>query len=200
MTFEDQSIAASSIRTAQEYGGVRVTLTSFLGRARIPLQVDIGYGDAITPPPEPRLFPTLLPLPAPLLRTYPLETVVAEKFEAIARLGLGNSRMKDFRDLLMLVRRRDFDGPVLARAVRGTFAVRRSRIEDLDDVLTPTFFRDQALETRWRAYRRQQPDVDHIADSFQAVGDALLPFLLPLAEALRGADLDLKWAAGVGWR
>lgn len=135
--------ATRQTRAAQEYGGVRVELACFLGKARIPLQVDIGYGDAITPAPETQASPTLLPMPAPQLRMYPLETVVAEKFEAIVRLGLGNSRMKDFRDLLTLSQRRDFDGPLLSRSCQ-TVPGRDQAHCTLDCTLAPAPTRDRA--------------------------------------------------------
>ncbi len=125
LSFNANSVTAQEIRTTHEYGGVRVTFVAYLGKARIPMQVDIGYGDAITPDSTTRDFPTLLELPVPRMRMYPLETVVAEKFEAMVRLGRGNSRMKDFRDLLTFARRCEFEGPVLAKAVRATFKQRK---------------------------------------------------------------------------
>jgi hypothetical protein len=200
LRFDADSVNATEIRTAQEYGGVRVTMTCFLGKARIPLQIDIGFGDAITPAPTVRPFPTLLDLPAPNLRTYPLETVVAEKFEAMARLGLGNSRMKDFRDLLTLASRQDFDGALLATAARATFANREARVEDIDTVLTDEFFADSVLQTRWHAYRRSQPRADDLPESLAEVGATILPFLAKLGAALRGTDLRLHWTAGHGWK
>ncbi|MEO6596819.1 MAG: nucleotidyl transferase AbiEii/AbiGii toxin family protein, partial [Planctomycetota bacterium] len=99
LLFDTASVTAEPIRTIQDYGGVRVTLVASLGKARIPLQIDIGFGDAITPKPRDVTFPTLLPLDAPKVRAYPLETVIAEKFDAVVRLGRANSRMKDFHDL-----------------------------------------------------------------------------------------------------
>jgi hypothetical protein len=92
------TLACTEIREATEYGGLRITLIAKLGSAEIPVQVDVGYGDAITPMPDEIEFPTLLNLPAPHLRAYPKETVVAEKLEAMVSLGLANSRMKDFFD------------------------------------------------------------------------------------------------------
>ncbi len=199
LRFAEDSVTAGAIRTAQEYGGVRVELACFLGKARIPLQVDVGYGDAITPAPETRAFPTLLPMPAPQLRTYPLETVIAEKFEAIVRLGLSNSRMKDYRDLFTLSQRRDFDGPLLARAAKATFENRRARFEDIGEVLVDDFFADSGLETRWRAYHRSQPAPNDLPPSFSVLGAVLLPFLRPIGEAIRGSRLALRWSAGRGW-
>lgn len=133
---------------------MRVTLLAYLGRARIHLQVDIGFGNTITPSPRAQDFPTLLPLPAPRLRTYPIETVVAEKFEAMVRFGRSTSRMKDLRDLTTFARRCEFDGEVLGRAVLATFSRRETNLEDLDDVLDPEFFEDAELVQRRNTYCR----------------------------------------------
>jgi 6-phosphofructokinase len=99
LQFDPASVKAQRIKEDADYEGVRVTILSYLQRARIPMQIDIGFGDTITPPPVETSFPTILNGPAPLLLTYPKETVVAEKFEAMVKLGMANSRMKEFRGL-----------------------------------------------------------------------------------------------------
>ena len=200
LVFDEESVDATPIRTTQEYGGVRVTLMAHLGKARIPLQVDIGFGDAITPAPIVRDVPTLLPLPAPRLRTYPLETVVAEKVEAMVQLGMANSRMKDFFDLDMLARRCEFDGVLLTKAVKATFTRRNASMEDVEEVLTPDFYADAALELRWRAYRRSMPASDEPVTSLAQTGVTLLRFLVPLADALRTRQKLAAWSPESGWR
>ena len=102
MTFDVAALEAAPIREEVEYGGVRVRTTATIAGARIPIQVDIGFGDAITPAPVEIDYPTLLDAPAPHLRAYPVETVVAEKFEAMVTLGMANSRLKDFYDLWLI--------------------------------------------------------------------------------------------------
>lgn len=199
LRFDAASVAAQEIRATHEYGGVRVTFAAYLGKARIPMQVDVGYGDAITPNPTTQNFPTLLDQPAPRMRMYPLETVVAEKFEAMTSLGRGNSRMKDFRDLLTFARRCEFDGPVLAKAARATFKQRDANLADLDEVLDADFYRDDTLTQRWRAYLRSQPSIGDSPPSFAAVGSELVPFLRPIAAALRGGPLSGKWSGVTGW-
>lgn len=99
IVFLKETVKAEIIRDTQEYGGTRITLTGMLSQAKIPLQIDIGIGDIITPGPDIINFPTILDLPAPTLKAYPRYTVVAEKFEAIVSLGIANSRMKDFYDI-----------------------------------------------------------------------------------------------------
>ena len=121
LVFDPESIRVQAIRDEQEYGGVRVRLRATLSPAVLPLQVDIGFGDAITPEREEAAYPTLLDQPVPRLWTYPRETFVAEKFEAMVRLGPTNTRMKDFWDVAALAARFDFDGETLRTALDETF-------------------------------------------------------------------------------
>lgn len=100
LSFDAGSVKAEEIRKEAGYPGVRVTLRSELAGARIPVQCDIGFGDAVTPPPSEQNYPTLLKMPAPILQVYPLETVVAEKLEAMVKLAGFNSRLKDYFDLI----------------------------------------------------------------------------------------------------
>jgi predicted nucleotidyltransferase component of viral defense system len=102
LVFDASSVQVSEIRDDQEYGGFRLSLSAKLGTARVPIQVDVGIGDAITPAPQTTDFPTMLNQPQPHIRIYPRETVVAEKVDAIVQLGMANSRMKDYYDLWFL--------------------------------------------------------------------------------------------------
>ncbi|HLG16232.1 MAG TPA: nucleotidyl transferase AbiEii/AbiGii toxin family protein [Blastocatellia bacterium] len=110
LEFDLASIRGEEIRVDQEYQGVRLTMTAHLARARIPVQVDIGFGDIVTPAPTMQTYPALLDFPAPEIMTYMRETVVAEKFEAMVSLGRDNSRMKDFFDIHVLSLKFDFSG------------------------------------------------------------------------------------------
>jgi predicted nucleotidyltransferase component of viral defense system len=114
LTLIADSIRVDTIRDDTEYGGMRVKLFGDLAGARIPIQADIGFGDAVTPKPRNIEYPTLLDSPAPKLKAYPLETVVAEKYQALIYLGMANSRMKDYYDLWVIAREFKFDGPTLA--------------------------------------------------------------------------------------
>lgn len=126
LEFLVDSIEGEEIRDDQEYRGVRLRFEARLAGARIPMQIDIGFGDAVAPPPEMIEYPVLLDLPAPKLRAYPREVVVAEKFQAIVVLGIANSRMKDFFDLWMLASVFDFEGLRLSRAIKATFERRKT--------------------------------------------------------------------------
>lgn len=117
LRFDAGNVKGAEIKEGQEYRGVRITLTAFLGKARISLQIDVGFGAAVTPPAETVNFPTVLNFPAPRLLVYPKETVVAEKFEAMVKLGMLNSRMKDLWDLQILICEFDFDGATLQKAI-----------------------------------------------------------------------------------
>ena len=121
VVFDPAAIRIDDIRNEQPYGGLRVRVHGMLGRIRLPLQVDIGFGDVITPEREERDYPTLLDLPVPRLWTYPRETVVAEKFEAMVRLGAMNARVKDLWDIACLARHFAFDGETLRTAIKETF-------------------------------------------------------------------------------
>ena len=127
--FNLASIEVSRIKEDAVYEGVRVHFHATLARARIPMQLDIGFGDIITPGPTEIEYPTLLDFPAPVLRAYPKETVVAEKLEALTALGLLNSRMKDYYDLALLSRMYPFEGERLAEAIVATFRHRGTTIE-----------------------------------------------------------------------
>jgi hypothetical protein len=154
LTFDPLAVRAEPIRDRQEYGGVRVTLAALLGTARIPLQVDVGFGDAVTPAPAWATFPPLLPdLPAPRVRAYPAETVVAEKLQAAVALGIANTRLKDFYDLWLLAGTREFDGEVLARAIGATFLRRGTPLPATPPTaLRSEFTRDPEKQQQWRAF------------------------------------------------
>ncbi len=127
--FRPDTIQAAEIRKEANYAGVRVTLLGLIDGARCPVQIDIGFGDAVTPGPVEVRYPVMLPdFEAPKLRVYPRYTVVAEKLEAIAALGIANSRMKDFFDLWILSCHTEFDGDILRRAIRATFDRRKTAL------------------------------------------------------------------------
>ena len=154
IVFDPASVAGSVIRKEAGYGGVRVDLRATLDGARIALQVDIGFGDVVTPAPEPIHYPVLLDdLPAPRLRAYPKYTVVAEKLHAICLLGMTNSRMKDYFDLWVLLTEEDLAPDELRRAVEATFARRRLAMPaDLPIGLSDAFAQDPNKQRQWAAF------------------------------------------------
>ncbi len=154
MNFDSDSIAIEEIREDARYGGLRVRLVGRLGNARCTVQIDVGYGDAVTPGPEEAVYPTLLDdLPAPRLRVYPRATVVAEKLEAIVSLGMANSRMKDFFDLRVLAHEGMLDPHRLGDAIAATFQRRGTEIPaEVPLGLSDEFARDAAKRAQWQAF------------------------------------------------
>lgn len=156
LTFDPEKVAVDRIQEDAEYQGVRVTCQVRLGQARIPLQVDIGFGDAVTPRPTKVQYPTLLEFPAPVLPAYLKTTVVAEKFQAMVALGLGNSRMKDFFDLWILSRDFSFEGVEFTRAIGATFRRRKTPLPSEPPIaLTTIFGEDVDKKKQWQAFLRK---------------------------------------------
>lgn len=152
--FNTAQLRVSAIRKVAAYPGLRVTLEAELARAVCKVQIDIGFGDAVTPEPISSTFPTLLPnLPAPQLRTYPVYTVIAEKLHAIVLLGMGNTRMKDYYDLWVLLERETLDETLLAKAIHATFTRRQTLIPTgAPTGLSETFATDPSKQTQWRSF------------------------------------------------
>jgi len=189
MSYEPASLRVREIREDARYTGLRVTLTGTLKNARCPVQLDIGYGDAVTPGPEEAIYPTLLDdLPAPRLRVYPRETVIAEKLEAIANLGIANSRMKDYFDLRALAREGATDPRILSDAIRATFERRRTPLPvgmllGLED----QFARDKVKQAQWNAFlaknRLEGPAFEVVVREVRAFLD------VPLSRALKPEEM-----------
>ncbi|MFN3653528.1 MAG: nucleotidyl transferase AbiEii/AbiGii toxin family protein [Armatimonadota bacterium] len=201
LVLHPDTVHGSEIREMEEYGGVRVTFLAVLDHARIPMQVDVGFGDPITPEPMEVDFPVLLDLPAPRLRVYPPETVIAEKLEAMVSLGLDNSRMKDFFDLWLLSHRFEFDGRVLASAVAATFRRRGTRVPVRTPVaLTDAFSSDARKVTQWNAFLKRSAPTSDIP-TLTAVVLRLSEFLLPIIQAIvEERELAARWSPEEGWR
>lgn len=154
MRFDADSVVVTEIREEANYRGLRVKLKGFLGNATCTLQLDVGYGDAVTPAPSETELPTLLDgVPAPRLRVYPRETVVAEKLETIASLGLGNSRMKDYFDLRALLLEDRLEPKLLVQAIAATFSRRRTSLPDeLPIGSTSEFALDRLKSQQWNVF------------------------------------------------
>lgn len=128
LVFDPDSVMAERIKEDANYPGIRVRFNGKLGKARVHIQIDVGFADVVSPSPIVRTYPVILPLPAPELRSYPPETVVAEKLQAMIYLAFSNSRMKDFYDLWILANRFEFKGPVLQESISRTFEHRKTDI------------------------------------------------------------------------
>jgi hypothetical protein len=198
--FQPDSVRGTRIRDDQEYGGVRITLDAFVGTARIPMQIDIGLGDAITPDSIRETFPAILDFPAPNPRVYPRESVVAEKFQAMVLLGITNSRMKDFYDVWFLARKFSFEGGSLTTAIQQTFERRRTDIPtELPLALADAFARDPSRRQQWNAFLRKA-GLRERAPLLNDVVEDLASFLMPPAQAAAGkTEFDLYWSEAGPW-
>ena len=192
--YDIDSMRVAPIREDNVYGGLRLTLTAFVGSARLPVQVDIGFGDAITPAPELITYPTLLEgMEAARLRAYPVYTVIAEKFHAMVVLGMSNSRMKDFFDLAVIARTSELDGSTLVDALRATFGRRGTPMpESTPPALTQAFASDSVKGKQWLAFVTK---AGLQAASLEVVVGELGALLRPLNDAVVGGlRFDAKWS------
>ncbi len=194
LEFAADSIKGAEIRAEKTYQGVRITLLATLDGARIPLQVDIGFGDAVTPKAVIETIETILDLPKPRLRIYPKETVIAEKFEAMVKLGIGNSRMKDFWDVQFLIKNFSFDGELLQKAIKATFANRQTAVPHAFPIaLTEVFRENSEVIADWKAFIKRgkiTSDTD-----FESVIESLRGFFQPIIEAeVNNITFDRDWA------
>lgn len=196
LVFDVDTIEARPIREVELYSGVRITLKAYLGKAAISLQIDVGTGDAITPAAERVEYPSLVEdMPSASLRAYRFETAIAEKCEAMVKLGMSNSRMKDFYDVFVLARDQEFDGATLVEAVRDTFSRRRTSLPERPPVAwTTAFSQDSKKLTQWNAFltksRLQAPELSELTTY-------LSTFLMPVFHAAR-ADIVApgRWSEG----
>jgi len=155
VSFDLKGLRIEAIRAEADYGGSRIRTTAALAGARIPITVDIGFGDAVEPGVEDIDLPVLLDMPSPHLRAYPPETVIAEKFHAMVVLGLANSRMKDYYDVWMLTSAFDIEHERLRRAIVATFARRSTVIPaEVPDGLSDAFATDPGKQRQWDAFAR----------------------------------------------
>ena len=200
IAFDADSLEVYPIREDDRYGGIRVVTTASLAEARIHVQIDIGFGDVITPSAVDLHFPTLLlDMPSPNVLAYPTETIVAEKTEAIVDRGISNSRMKDFTDIAMAARRVSFGGDLLAAAIRATFRRRGTPLPDAEIVgLSDRFVQDASAQANWNAYARRSRPTDF--ESLSQVVDEIRAFLQkPMRHARTGEPLLAKWEPGGPW-
>jgi len=197
LTFDPDSIQSERITEDADYEGIRVRFRGTLDSTRINMQVDIGFGDIIYPGPEESDLPTMLDSPTPRLLCYSRESAIAEKFEAMVKLGVLNSRMKDFYDIWLLSRQFDFDGVKLAEAIRLTFQRRGTSLPTRIEAFEQTFI--GAKQVQWAAFckRIQQ---DHVPESFKDVVLMVEDFLVPPTFLFsQGNPKPMSWPASGPW-
>lgn len=197
--FLSDSVHGAIIKENAGYSGVRVTFVAMIQNARLAMQIDIGFGDVIYPAATIVDYPTMLGFEMPRLKGYPKETVIAEKFEAMVKLGQLNSRMKDFYDIHVLLREFEFDGDVLSLAIERTFANRGTMIDSDPFVFSPPFLEDSIKQTQWTAFVRKSK-LTGAPDSFADVLRETQAFLLPLVQAVSlKQKFTSRWTSGGPW-
>jgi hypothetical protein len=200
MVFVSQSVRADMIQEFAPYQGIRVNFLGLLGKARVHMQLDIGFADEITPAVVDLTYPVLLDAKAPLLKGYPPEAVIAEKLHGIVFLGEINSRMKDFYDIWLLSRQYEFDGKQLSQAVQKTFARRETPIpEKIPIGLTKGFAQEK--QGMWEAFLGTfRRDDDIWPDDFSEVIEQIKVFALPILENVGTKSFSqFDWAPERGW-
>lgn len=198
--FDATTVGGERIKEDADYEGVRIRFRGTLEKARIPMQIDIGFGDAVYPSAQEMSYPTLLDFPAPRLRMYPRETVVAEKLEAMVFLGTVNSRMKDFYDIWLLARQFDFTGAELVTSVAKTFEKRGTELGANPIALTEAFTDAQTTQRQWAAFIRRSNLVDAPA-TLEEIREPLRQFLIPVVAAvIEGRAFTAIWPAGGPWQ
>lgn len=183
MSYHAETVTAARITERAEYQGVRVRLRGSLGNARISLHIDIGFGDVIVPGPNRVAYPVLLDFSRPELNGYSMESTVAEKFQAMVKLGVLNSRLKDFYDIWILCRTFDFTGKRLAQAVEKTFENRNTPVTVAPKVFDPSFAHDRSKQVQWQGFIRKAK-LGHAPEAFEDAVAIVRMFLEPVAVSL----------------
>jgi hypothetical protein len=198
LSFDPGTIRGEIIKEDADYEGVRVRFIGTLENARVNMQIDVGFGDIVHPAPVETELPTILDFPPPKLLCYSRESAVAEKFEAMIKLGELNSRMKDFYDIWLLSRQFEFDGVELAEAVRLTFENRGTEIPEVITAFTEGFV--ESKQTQWAAFFKRLGQ-GHVPANFAEVVAGVEAFLGPIASALiDGTQVPKTRFASDSWK
>lgn len=187
MSFDSKSLTANFIRENSSYGGIRVELEAKLVGVKrgLPVQIDIGFGDKITPHAEVQLLSTILDFPPPKLIAYNAETVIAEKFEAMVSLGIANTRLKDFFDVYTLFSNQsiNLDMQRLNTAIQNTFKRRKTILNDTEPVaFSPEYYANESINNTWKSFCRRNNIVDY--PDFKEVVTIIKENLLPIYKTI----------------
>ena len=193
LVFDVDSVKGIEIKEDADYPGVRLTGFVNLAKARIPFQIDIGYGDAVSPEPEEAQLPSFLDFPSAQLRVYPVYVVIAEKFQAMVMLGIANSRMKDFYDIKTIASTMVLDGQILFGAIKATFERRKTDITtEALYVFSDEFKQDKSKQTQWAAFLNKN-GLEKGSNFSDVVGETQ-QFLEPIYRAIaEQQDYKQQW-------
>lgn len=200
LVFDPKTVIGQRIKEDADYEGVRIKFRGFLERARISMQIDVGFGDIIYPRAKAIDYPTILDFPKPHLKGYTTESVVAEKFEAMIKLGLLNSRMKDFFDLWLMTRQFDFDGADLVGAIKKTFGHRKTALPAKAPLFAEEIYDEKSdRQTLWKAFLTKI-QTKHLPDKLKNIAVIIENFLTePLKAIAEEKNFQKRWAAGGPW-
>lgn len=199
--FDANSVSGTKIKEDADYEGVRVKFIGFLGKSKIPMQIDIGFGDIIHPAPKKIKYPVILDFPAPKLKGYSIESVVSEKFEAMVKLGLLNSRMKDFFDLWLMIRRFNFKGTNLTEALKKTFNHRKTALPEKKPLFAEEIYDENSdRQVLWKAFLTKG-QIKHAPEKLGTTAKAIEKFLIkPLTAMAKGEKFNSQWNASGPWK
>ncbi len=188
MVFSPNTVRGKAIQTEAEYEGVRIEFKGGLNKAIISMQIDIGFGDIISPTPQLISYPTILDLPAPQLHGYTVESVIAEKLETMFKRGVHNSRMKDFFDIWMLSKQFSFSSNRLAKAIQATFNRRGTLLSSSPECFSEAFAADPIKNAQWKSFVRKN-SLNLASDTLTDVIRHIRRFLDPALQKLSSKQL-----------
>lgn len=191
LRFDLGTLDVKDITEFKEYHGVSVSIIAYLDRTKVPVSIDIGFGDIIYPDRVKMDFPVLLDMEVPEIFAYSISSVISEKFEAIVSLGDANSRYKDFYDIFILADRYDFDGIELKEAIRETFEHRGTGFDDIF-AFTDDFLVSEIHQSRWKAFLKKKKALVNV--ELEKVVSLIKTMLLPIVDSIAsGTEYTSKW-------
>ena len=196
--FDSKSIAWEAINEDADYEGIRIKISGALGKARKVLQIDLGFGDIIRPGIVDIIFPAIFDEVGPKIKAYSQESVISEKFEAMIKLSLVNSRMKDFYDVYALSLQQRFNGQFLASAIEATFKTRKTLLPQRIVVFSREFAGDNDRQKQWKAFLRKSK-LHGIDGQFESIMQRITSFLKPVTGSIRQREVfNKEWNYGRG--
>jgi len=201
LIFDSETVKGQTIKEDADCEGVRVKFIGFLERSRIPMQIDVGFGDVIYPKPNVIDYPVILDFPKPHLKGYPAESIVSEKFESMVKLALLNSRMKDFYDIWLMMRKVNFNGAQLAEALRKTFEHRKTSFPQDRPLFAEEIYDEKSdRQTLWKAFLKKG-DIKHTPEKLSAIAREIEEFLIrPLDAIKKDRKFNKIWKASGPWK
>lgn len=201
LIFDAKTIQGRKIKEDADYEGVRVKFMGFLERSHIPMQIDMGFGDIVYPKTKVIDYPVILDFPKPQLKGYPPESVISEKFEAMIKLGLLNSRMKDFYDIWLMMRQFNFNGSNLVEALKRTFEHRKTNIPAGKPLFVEEIYDEKSdRQILWKAFLRKG-NIKHAPEKLAITAKEIENFLIKPLDAINKAQEFVgEWKALGQWK